>query len=278
MFMYLAYRGITSCRKHGHDTVFSVAYFGYFLVGVGSFMFHTTLKYPWQLFDELNMIYTTCLMVYVGLSYQKAPATQVALAVGLVVFCIFVTAYYHYLQDPTFHQNVYAALTFFIVFKSIYDMEYTLRPSLRRTQESDRVEKERGSLSVPTKGQQRYENERDMSILKSMWVLVGFGISIFLGGFAIWGFDRVACSQLRVARREIGLPWGIVLEGHGWWHLMTGIGAYCYIVWGIWLRHILNGSQEEYKLSWPHVYSLPEIIKMKEGSIRHANSHSKKIS
>ena len=163
------------------------------------------------------MIYTTCLMVYVGLSYRKTQTNQVALALGLVVFCISVTVYYHYLQDPTFHQTVYAALTFFIVFKSIYDMEYTLRPSLRMTRESDRVWKEHYCLPVPTKEQQKYENERDLSILKNMWILVAFGVSIFLGAFAIWGLDRVACTQLRVARRKIGLPWGIFLEGHAWW-------------------------------------------------------------
>ncbi len=44
MFIYLAYEGVKSCRKHGHDTVFEVAYYGYFLVGLGSFMFHSTLK------------------------------------------------------------------------------------------------------------------------------------------------------------------------------------------------------------------------------------------
>ena len=44
MFIYLAYEGVKSCRKHGHDTVFEVAYVGYFLVGLGSFMFHSTLK------------------------------------------------------------------------------------------------------------------------------------------------------------------------------------------------------------------------------------------
>ena len=44
LFLYLAWAGIKSCRKHGHDSVFAVAYFGYFLVGTGSFMFHTTLK------------------------------------------------------------------------------------------------------------------------------------------------------------------------------------------------------------------------------------------
>jgi len=262
MFIWLAYEGVKSCRKHGHDTVFSVAYFGYFLVGLGSFMFHSTLKYPWQLFDELNMIYTTCLMVYANLSYARSTKVQIGLAVFLVVFCAFVTLYYHYLQDPTFHQNVYAALTFFIVFRSIYTMEYTLRPSLRKSQESDRVLKQHYCLPVPTKEQQHYENDRDMDILKNMWILVAFGISIFLGGFAIWGVDNVYCSKLRSWRRDIGLPWGILLEGHGWWHLMTGIGAYCYIVWGIWLRHVLDGNQDKYRLAWPHLYRLPEIVRV----------------
>jgi dihydroceramidase len=44
LFLYLAYKGIKSCRKYSHDSVFAVTYFGYFLVGIGSFMFHTTLK------------------------------------------------------------------------------------------------------------------------------------------------------------------------------------------------------------------------------------------
>ena len=57
------------------------------------------------------------------------------------------------------------------------------------------------------------------------------------------------------------MPWGFVLEGHGWWHLMTGIGAYCYIVWGIWLRRVMNGQQDEYRIQWPNPWTLPEIVK-----------------
>lgn len=44
LFMYLAAKGIRSCLKHGHDTVFLVAFIGYLLVGSGSFLFHATLK------------------------------------------------------------------------------------------------------------------------------------------------------------------------------------------------------------------------------------------
>lgn len=44
LFMYLASKGIRNCLKHGHDTVFLVAFVGYVLVGTGSFLFHATLK------------------------------------------------------------------------------------------------------------------------------------------------------------------------------------------------------------------------------------------
>jgi len=264
MFMYLAYEGVKSCRKNGHDRVFEVAYFGYFLVGFGSFMFHTTLKYPWQLVDELNMIYTTCLMAYASLSYSRPPKHQIALGVFLVLFCAFITLYYHYLQDPVFHQTVYAALTVFIVARSLYSMEYGLRPSLRRSEEKHRLQSERQSQPVLTKEQQEYENRRDMDTLKSMWFFVAFGLTVFLGGFGLWALDIKYCSTLRQWRRSIGMPWGFLLECHGWWHLMTGLGAYCYITWGIHLRHILDGDQEHFRLVWTRIHRLPEIVKVSE--------------
>jgi dihydroceramidase len=268
LFLYLSYKGIRSCQTNGHDTVFSVAYFGYFLVGIGSFMFHTTLKYPWQLVDELNMIYTTCLMAYASLSYSRPTAQQVALGVFLVLFCAFTTLYYHYLQDPLFHQNVYAALTVFIVFRSIYDMERSLRPYFRKSREEDRLQRKRNNLPVKTKQEQDHDNARDVQILKEMWILVGFGLAVFLGGFGIWGVDNIYCSTLRRWRRQVGMPWGFVLEGHGWWHLMTGIGAYCYIVWGIHLRHVLNGDQDKFEMVWPHLWTLPEIEKLPQSQQR----------
>ena len=43
---------------------------------------------------------------------------------------------------------------------------------------------------------------------------------------------------------------------------MTGIGAYCYIVWGIWLRHCLNGRQDEYELYWPSFLTIPEVYRV----------------
>jgi dihydroceramidase len=100
----------------------------------------------------------------------------------------------------------------------------------------------------------------------------------------------------------VGLPWGVLLEGHGWWHLGTGFGAvsfsrrmraaidsmgfnwlirfsqYCYIVWGIWLRHCLNGRQDEFELVWPRILSVPVVVKRdsKQAAAAAGNGHIKK--
>ena len=50
---------------------------------------------------------------------------------------------------------------------------------------------------------------------------------------------------------------------------MTGTGAYFYLTWGIWLRHCLNGRQDEYDLLWPRFWSLPEVVQTKS-----ANAHA----
>lgn len=53
------------------------------------------------------------------------------------------------------------------------------------------------------------------------------------------------------------------------------LGAYFYIVWGIWLRHCLNGREDEYELVWPSVwFSLPRIDKVKTTAAAASNEQS----
>lgn len=170
-----------------------------------------------QLVDELSMIYTTCLMCYASFSYSRPSWVRVFLAVFLTGLAVFITLYYHYLGDPVFHQNAYALLTTIVVLRSMYTMEVTLRPKWRKSREEDRLERERKGLPVPSKERQHYENVRDMKTLKTMWFMVIYGLGMFLGGFFIWTLDNKFCTTLRGWRKQIGLPWGILLEGHGWW-------------------------------------------------------------
>ena len=120
LFIYLAYRGISNCLQQNHERIFLLTFVGYLIVGSGSFAFHTTLKYPMQLVDELSMIYTTCLMFWATFEHKREQTFRTLLGFALAGLAIFITAYYHYLQDPTFHQNAYAILTAIVLLRSIW--------------------------------------------------------------------------------------------------------------------------------------------------------------
>ena len=53
-----------------------------------------------------------------------------------------------------------------------------------------------------------------------------------------------------------------------------GPGAYCYIVWGIHLRHVLNGDHDQYRMKWPRLWNLPEIVR-NEPDKSYTNGHVK---
>ncbi|KJY02154.1 alkaline dihydroceramidase like protein [Zymoseptoria brevis] len=260
LFAFLAIKGMYNCYKHGHDRVFFVTFLGYFFVGTGSFAFHATLKYPMQLVDELSMIYTTLLMFWATFEYRRSLPTKIALGFFVTFLAVFITLYYHFLGDPTFHQNAYAILTAIVLIRSMVTMELNIRPYFR-----NRARDAGHGVVGPVEREEERRDERDTEILRKMWTLIIVGLGVFLGGFGIWTLDNEYCGRIRGWRHAVGLPWGVVLEGHGWWHLMTGMGAYCYIVWGIWLRHCLNGRQDEYELVWPGLFtSLPAIERKRE--------------
>lgn len=92
----------------------------------------------------------------------------------------------------------------------MYVMEVNIRPSLRKKY-STIPQKKYGSTA-----EEEAAARRDQRIIKEMWCLIAVGLSIFLGGFGLWNLDNIYCSKIRRWRHEIGLPWGILLEGHGW--------------------------------------------------------------
>ena len=66
-------------------------------------------------------------------------------------------------------------------------------------------------------------------------------------------------------------------KAHSIRHLMTGTGAYYYIVWGVWLRHCLNYRQDEYELDWPNFWTMPQVIKRRDAVANgHARASTKK--
>ncbi|RDL35131.1 uncharacterized protein BP5553_07062 [Venustampulla echinocandica] len=202
-------------------------------------------------------------MMYAIFSQGKSGLGSILLLLFTAALAIFITVYYHYLQDPAFLQNTFAALTAFVVAKSIYAMETTLRPALQPKRRPD------GNVAPASVLEEEARRDaRDTAILRTMWKMIACGLTCVTSGFLIWTMDNEYCSTFRRWRAEIGLPWGMLLEGHGWWHVVSGIAAYFNLTWAIWLRYCFNGEQDDVELSWPSVFgSVPAVVR-REGKKR----------
>ena len=55
------------------------------------------------------------------------------------------------------------------------------------------------------------------NIATIMWI----GVSTFATGFLIWNLDNHLCDILTNWKESLGWPHAFILEGHGWWHLLT---------------------------------------------------------
>uniref|UniRef100_A0A8C9WMS8 Alkaline ceramidase n=1 Tax=Scleropages formosus TaxID=113540 RepID=A0A8C9WMS8_SCLFO len=93
--------GAIRTSRDGLETRYVFAFLGLAAVGVGSWSFHMTLQYEMQLLDELPMIYSCCIFVYLLWT------------------------------EPVFHQVMYGVLVFCLVLRSMYVVTWVypwLRP------------------------------------------------------------------------------------------------------------------------------------------------------
>jgi dihydroceramidase len=154
-------------------------------VTIGSWLFHMTLWYEYQLMDELPMIYSVCVQYWLIFSTHKSEEQSRRIAWQVSVLAFIVTVLYLYYQEPIFHQAAYAILNIVTLWKS-YAM----------------VEK----------------HIEDAQVRKVLHRLQFTGIAVFVTGYLIWNLDIHLCGQWRILRRMVGMPYGFFIEGHGWWH------------------------------------------------------------
>ncbi|KAK1757716.1 ceramidase [Echria macrotheca] len=243
VFMWLGFKGLRNVIKYSHAPVFILAFLGYIVVGLGSMAFHTTLKYSMQLADELPMIYTVCIMSYAAFSYGRSPIEKALVAAALVAVACFITVYYLYAKDPVFHQVAYGVITLATTFRGFYVTEGQLRQDLTER--------------VPGEVDARMRQIRRLAFS---------GILMFLAGFFIWNLDNIFCRHLLHARNQIKLPWAVLLEGHGWWHILTGLGAYHLILWRVWVNTCLDGKEQEFMLDWTPLRTIPQVVPRRDKS------------
>ncbi|SCU87978.1 LAFA_0E09978g1_1 [Lachancea sp. 'fantastica'] len=207
-------------------------------VGVGSWLFHMTLRYEYQLLDELPMIYATCIPAWSIFSEKRHPLNNGPLTtsslfmqgvIGVLVFgaAAILTVVYLLYRDPTIHQTAYAILNVIVVFSA-------------------------GGMAA------KYVH--DPLAKRNLRNTMALSISIFLLGYFLWQLDVHFCSfWIFVRRTFLHLPFGMFLELHSWWHLLTGSGVYFYIVHLEYLRVLTHGHADDYTLCWRWKV-FPEVI------------------
>lgn len=224
VFILLALFATIQAYKQHLEPRFIFASLGFLLVGVGSWLFHMTLQYHYQLLDELPMIYATCIPFWSVFSTFKDIRGQSVVAFGITSAAGILTAIYLILKNPTIHQAAYGVMNAIIILKSISLTKEYVHDAKARSQ-----------------------------LYRVMWT----GILLFIFGYFLWNLDIHFCSFARATRRDWGMPYGFLLEGHGWWHIFTGAGVYCYIVYEEYLRCFLNGTDKFYEFLL--VWGLPTV-------------------
>ena len=183
------------------------------------------------------MIYTTLVMFWGIFDYGLSKLYTTILGVVSVGLGVGITWYYLVNKNPVFHEVAYGLVTAAVLFQSWY---------LTYTKVEDPIAK------------------RDMRYCTVA------GSVTFLSGFALWGVDQAQCQNLTSAKHFMGIPWGFILELHGWWHLLTGTGVALYIVYLTHLRLHLNQRADEFEMQYT-LRIWPTLVR--KSGYKQVNSH-----
>jgi dihydroceramidase len=89
--------------------------------------------------------------------------------------------------------------------------------------------------------------------------LVHFGSCCSALAYGLWNIDVNFCGTLTQWKHALGMPWGIVLEFHGYWHVLTGITAYNSMAIIEYLTAQTEDGAQGVGFAWPSKNVLREI-------------------
>ena len=191
--------GIYHCYRQGLENKFIVNYALLLLTGIGSWMFHMTLKYEMQLLDELPMVWGASYMLHT--LYEIHMCTKKGTArVGIVIaaYSSILTISYLIFPNPIYYEVMYGIL---ILANIILGMRRSYIDGGQVT-----------------------------------GILFFGGLLLYAIGFVFWNIDNHFCSFLSSFRENIRanndllaviLP---LTQLHAWWHLLAGYAGYIHII------------------------------------------------
>ncbi|KAJ4367522.1 hypothetical protein N0V83_007105 [Neocucurbitaria cava] len=239
---YIIYglHGLRRVRPKPDGGLLSTLAFPYWgLIGVGllSGYYHATLKYHSQMGDDLSMFLAVGAILHQLLCFQ-ASASQRLKYTLLIIGTVVPISVYHVWADEIFMHEITFATMIFLV-----------------SRETRKLIKK------------QVKSEESRRKLKRM---ATFGISSGLFGYFLWNIDFHLCGYVTALKRYVGLPWGFLFELHGWWHILTGIGAYVGMALVEYLVTIEEGrtGRLEEGFVWPVKAVLRDLDSVERSDVR----------
>jgi dihydroceramidase len=151
------------------------------------------LKYHSQMGDDLSMFLAVGAILHQLLCFQATPAQRRKSTLAILGTVVPISIYHVVADEIYVHEITFAVM--------IYLVSKKTRALIKKQVKDEASRKRLGKMAT-------------------------FGISSGLFGYFLWNIDFHLCGYVTAFKHSIGLPWGFFFELHGWWHILTGIGAY----------------------------------------------------
>jgi len=217
-YLYYALHGIKANANRKDAILRNMPYLGIAGVGIGSTIFHATLKNYTQWCDELSMLVATATVLHRVFTFDKSLSVTVTSGLISAALMACFIAWHCWMDELVIHEALFGIMIAIVGIKT-------------RSIISARV--------------------ADKAVRAEVKKLATWGAIIFVSGFAIWNIDNAICTSLTAAKRAIGMPFSFILELHGWWHIFTGVGAYIFIALVEYLTSEEAGQPLGKSFAWP---------------------------
>ena len=216
--------GLINCRQLGIEPRYSYSFILLLLVGIGSWMFHMTLRFDMQLLDEIPMMWCGSYIVYCLYKSRCSKSTNRTKIVSTLLWsnCLLGTILYLFNKNPIFFQTIFGLIvTFGIILSFHYNYNHYTSLGMK------------------------------LSIAAVIFTLVGF---------LCWNIDNLYCDQVTSLRNEVLKPrkslkfLSPLTQLHGWWHLFAGFATYSQILSCIQHRLFFLNVKHSLDTSWTGVF------------------------
>ncbi|EDQ87747.1 uncharacterized protein MONBRDRAFT_37733 [Monosiga brevicollis MX1] len=176
----------------GLEKRYLFAFLSLAMVGLGSWLFHMTLRWENQLLDELPMVYSASVMIFGIVDYRWSHPDKRAYLIGALAFYAFaVTVVYLYNKEAMFHETAYGLMVVYLV----------------------------------VLGYSRQKSSECADHKYMFW----FAVVLMGGAYILWNIDNAVCPDLKHLRLQAGF-FSPLFQLHAWWHFGVGLASYLHVL------------------------------------------------